>query len=116
MPPRDSPTYRRYLPEDRQNIARGEPKRAIDALRAAKQRLEALPSWDHEAIEPAMRSLAEELRMKAGDLFTPLRVAVTGGPVSPPLFESMEVLGRERCLRRIDAALDVLAKAGQAIG
>jgi glutamyl-tRNA synthetase len=40
-----------------------------------------------------------------------LRVAVTGKPVSPPLFESMEVLGRERCLRRLAAALEVLSKA-----
>jgi glutamyl-tRNA synthetase len=84
---------------------------AQDALRQAKDRVEALPAWEHEAIESALRALAEELGVKAGDLFMLLRVAVTGRPVSPPLFESMEVLGRERCLRRIDVAQDMLAAA-----
>jgi glutamyl-tRNA synthetase len=84
---------------------------AAEALRQAKARLEALPSWDHDALEQAMRSLAEEREMKAGDLFMLLRVALTGRPVSPPLFESMEVLGRERCLRRLDGALAKLANA-----
>jgi glutamyl-tRNA synthetase len=59
-------------------------------------------------MEQALRALADELRIKAGDLFMPLRVAVTGKPVSPPLFESMELLGRERCLARIDAAIALL--------
>jgi glutamyl-tRNA synthetase len=60
-------------------------------------------------LEQSMRALAEEIAVKPGDLFMLLRVAVTGKPVSPPLFESMEVLGRERCLSRLTAALDVLA-------
>jgi len=51
-----------------------------------------------------MRALAEELEMKAGDLFMLLRVACTGRPVSPPLFESMEILGKGLCLQRIEAA------------
>jgi glutamyl-tRNA synthetase len=85
---------------------------AREALRAAKERVEALPSWEHEALEAAMRALAEELSTKTGDLFMSLRVACTGHPVSPPLFESMEVLGRERCLRRLDEALERLAAAG----
>ncbi len=84
---------------------------AQDALRQAKARVEALPSWEHEALEAALRALAEELGVKAGDLFMLLRVAATGRPVSPPLFESMELLGRERCLRRIDAALEKLSEA-----
>jgi len=84
---------------------------ALDALRTAKERVEALPSWDHDALEQALRALAGELGVKPGDLFMLLRVAVTGKPVSPPLFESMEVLGRDRCLSRLAAALEVLAKA-----
>ncbi len=90
---------------------RDDPSGAANALRLAKERVEALPSWEHEALEAALRALAEELSLKAGDLFMLLRVAVTGRPVSPPLFESMEVLGRERCLRRIDEALARLSKA-----
>ena len=85
---------------------------AQEALRKAKERVEALDSWEHESMEAAMRSLAEELGVKAGDLFMLLRVAVTGRPVSPPLFESMELLGRERCLRRLGEAVELLAKAG----
>jgi glutamyl-tRNA synthetase len=46
--------------------------------------------------------------MKAGDYFAPIRVAVTGRSVSPPLFSSMELLGRERVLARLDAALGKL--------
>ena len=47
--------------------------------------------------------------MKAGDFFSPIRVAVTGRTISPPLFASLELLGRDRALARIDAALDKLA-------
>ena len=47
--------------------------------------------------------------MKAGDFFTPIRVAVTGRTVSPPLFDSLELLGRDRAVARIRAALDKLA-------
>ena len=73
-----------------------------------KDRCAALERWQHEAIEQAMRSLAEDLNMKAGDLFMLLRVACAGRPISPPLFESMEVLGKERCLDRIEAAAALL--------
>lgn len=81
---------------------------AHDALSKAKDRLEALSAWDHETLESTLRALAEELAIKPGDLFMLLRVAVTGKPVSPPLFESMEVLGCDRCLSRIDQAIEVL--------
>jgi glutamyl-tRNA synthetase len=47
--------------------------------------------------------------MKAGDFFSPLRVAVTGRTVSPPLFASLELLGRDRSLARVDVALVKLA-------
>ena len=90
-----------------------DPAGAQEALRRAKARIEALPAWEHEALEASLRSLAEELGVKAGELFMLLRVAVTGRPVSPPLFESMEVLGRERCLRRLDEAAGRLADAGK---
>jgi glutamyl-tRNA synthetase len=82
---------------------------ARQALDAAKERLTASASWDHEALEASMRALAEERGPKPGDLFMLLRVAVTGRAVSPPLFESMAVLGRVRCLTRLDGAIDRLA-------
>lgn len=78
---------------------------AAAALREAKSRLEALTSWDHETLEPTLRALADELEIKAGDLFMLLRIACTGKSISPPLFESMAVLGREKCLRRLEEAV-----------
>jgi glutamyl-tRNA synthetase len=61
--------------------------------------------WTHEALKAHLDALAEELQVKLGKLQAPLRVSVTGRSVGPPLFESLEVLGREHTLRRIDAAL-----------
>jgi glutamyl-tRNA synthetase len=84
---------------------------AARALRQAKARAESVASWGHEPLEAAYRALAEELGLKAGDLFMLLRVAVTGRPISPPLFESMELLGRERCLARIERAAALLEDA-----
>ncbi len=77
---------------------------AGQALGAAAQRLAAATSWTHDVLESEMRAQAEALGLKAGDLFSLVRVAVTGRRVTPPLFESMEILGRERCLARIEAA------------
>ena len=75
------------------------------ALQAALERLEALPDFRAETQEAAMRALVEELGLKAGQLFGSLRAATTGRPVSPPLFETNEILGRERVLSRIRQAI-----------
>jgi glutamyl-tRNA synthetase len=80
------------------------PSEVHDLLGAAGGRLEPLPAWEAAAIEGALRALGEASGWKARDLFQPIRVAVTGSPVSPPLFESMEILGRTTCLARIHDA------------
>ena len=77
------------------------------ALASARARLAALPAWKSAELEAALRALADELAWKPGDLFTPLRTAVTGAKVSPPLFETLEILGRDLSLSRIDAALAI---------
>jgi len=59
-----------------------------------------------QAMEHAFRSLAESRGLGLGKVAQPVRVAVTGTTVSPPLFETIALLGRERALRRIDAALE----------
>ena len=64
--------------------------------------------WSHDALESIMRALADEIGAKPGDLFSLIRVAVTGRKVTPPLFESMEILGKDRCLARLQAAADAL--------
>ena len=79
---------------------------AQPVLVAAHSALVALDSWTTEAIEHALRvALIENLELKPKVAFGPVRVAVTGRRVSPPLFESLELLGRERSLARISASI-----------
>jgi glutamyl-tRNA synthetase len=87
-------------------------KSATQALETAKQRLERLEVFDAESLEAMLRPLAEELGLKTGQFFGVLRIAVTGRTAAPPLFQTMSVLGKERCLRRIEEALDRLHKGG----
>ena len=81
----------------------------IGALEAAEQKLGQLAAFDAESLEAVLRPLAEELGLKTGQLFGMLRTAVTGRTAAPPLFQTMAVLGREQCLKRIGAALDKLS-------
>ncbi|MFQ6121874.1 MAG: glutamate--tRNA ligase, partial [Dehalococcoidales bacterium] len=83
---------------------------AIKALEVGQQKLSKLPVFDAESLEAVLRPLAEELGLKTGQLFGTLRVAVTGRTAAPPLFQTMAVLGKERCLKRIEAALVRLKK------
>jgi glutamyl-tRNA synthetase len=84
-------------------------ERAVVALKMSKERLEAC-SFDASSLEGVLRPLAAELGLKTGELFGLLRVAVTGRTAAPPLFQTMAVLGRERCLKRIERALERLAR------
>jgi glutamyl-tRNA synthetase len=67
--------------------------------------------WTAEELEAAARALAEERGLKLGKVAQPLRAALTGSTVSPPIFEAMAILGPEESLRRIDAALTAAKKA-----
>ena len=78
---------------------------SLTALKAAEEKLSFLESFSPDLLETTLRHLAEELGIKAGQLFNPLRVATTARDAAPPLFETMAVLGKERCLKRIKAAL-----------
>jgi glutamyl-tRNA synthetase len=81
---------------------------AKDILKRSLKELEALDAWSHESIEAALRtSLIEELGLKPRIAFTALRIATTGSTISPPLFESMELLGKQVCLDRINSALSL---------
>jgi glutamyl-tRNA synthetase len=82
-----------------------------DGLTAARQTIETVGEVVFEAdeLEPPLRALAEERGWKAGDLFMAIRVAVTGRTATPPLFDTLVALGRDRVLRRIDRALEALA-------
>jgi glutamyl-tRNA synthetase len=76
-----------------------------DVCRAAADRLAVLELWAAPAIEESLRGLADELGQKPRQAFAPIRVAVTGSKVSPGLFESLELLGREKSLARLTAAV-----------
>jgi glutamyl-tRNA synthetase len=82
---------------------------ALAALKGAEGKLSSLESFDHALLEDTLRHLADELGIKTGQLFNPLRVAFTAHDAAPPLFETMAVLGKERCLKRINVAISRLA-------
>jgi glutamyl-tRNA synthetase len=77
----------------------------LEALKRYASELDALPAWDRASIEGAMRGVQEELGLTSGKArktaFHPVRLAVTGALVGPPLFESLEILGRETTLQRV---------------
>lgn len=76
---------------------------AGEVLRASVEALSAVGDWTHEALEGALRTaLIDGLGLKPRIAFGPLRVAVSGRRVSPPLFESMEILGRESTVARLE--------------
>ena len=82
----------------------GEAGQAV--LAVAVPALESLTSWDAGSIEETLRdSLVDGLGLKPRNAYGPIRVAVTGRTVSPPLFESLELLGRDRSLARLRAAM-----------
>jgi glutamyl-tRNA synthetase len=89
---------------------KGGPAEARSALEGARSVLSALDDADFSAdtLEQRCREAAEAAGIKAGDFFSPIRVAITGRTVSPPLFASLEMLGRERSLARIDQAMGKL--------
>ena len=78
-------------------------------LEEADAALAELEPFDAETIERALRGLAERMELKPREAFQPIRVAVTGSKVSPGLFESIELLGREKTLERLRAARGVTA-------
>lgn len=82
------------------------------ALEKTYEVIKALPTLDHDVFERSLRELAETLGLKAGQLFGMLRMAVTGQRVSPPLIESMNIVGREKVLQRINDAADRLRSHG----
>ncbi|MFA5629519.1 MAG: glutamate--tRNA ligase [Dehalococcoidales bacterium] len=80
-------------------------------LETALAELGELAEFTDESLENVLRPMAEKLEVKTGQLFGTLRSATTGKEVAPPLFQTMVVLGKERCIKRIGEALGVLDRA-----
>jgi glutamyl-tRNA synthetase len=87
------------------------PETTVEALKAAEESLHTIDDWTEENLETAMRALAEELELKPGQLFMALRVSVTGRTISPGLFETMRVLGKDRVMTRIQSAIGKLCRS-----
>lgn len=79
-----------------------------DVLDAGLEALVSVGDWSADTVETSLRALPERLGLAAGKTFQPLRVAITGSSVSPPLFESIAALGRDRTMARIERAREEL--------
>jgi glutamyl-tRNA synthetase len=84
-------------------------KSTAQTLEIAKQKLERIEDWNATSLEGILRPLATELGLTTGKFFGLLRVAITGRTAAPPLFQTMAVLGKERCLKRLSTALQRLS-------
>lgn len=83
---------------------------AVPVLRATVKALEGVSEWTADPIEEALKAdLIDELGLKPNKAFAPVRVAVTGSHISPPLYQSLELLGREIAMDRLRAALSELS-------
>jgi len=87
---------------------KGDADMARRALEKAREIL-AHATFTHDGLDQALRAGAESLKIKTGQMFQPIRVAVCGRKNAPPLFETLEVLGRDTCLTRIGQALNLLS-------
>jgi glutamyl-tRNA synthetase len=83
---------------------KGDTAMAQRVLKRAREVLAGI-EFKHAALDKALRAAAQELGLKAGQMFQPIRVAVCGRKNAPPLFETLEVLGKEKCLARIERAI-----------
>ena len=97
------------LPNPMDLIAKGlDAKQSAEIARKCIEILSALPDLSHQNVEAPMRAYVESSGLGANQIFGVLRVAVTGQKVSPPLFESMEIIGREKSLKRLRNAIEIL--------
>jgi glutamyl-tRNA synthetase len=91
--------------------AKEDPGRTVEVLAKATVHLRYLEPFISERIEGALNAVAQEVGWKQGDVNKPVRIAITGRTIGPPLYDSLEVLGRDQSLERIEAAIDALGKA-----
>jgi glutamyl-tRNA synthetase len=105
-----APYFREHIDYDPEAVAKQwkDPAATAVLLHDVRQALATVDPWTAEAMEPALRTLAEQRGVAAGKIFQPLRVALTGLTVSPGIFDVLLMLGREHSLARIDAAIEWL--------
>jgi glutamyl-tRNA synthetase len=86
---------------------KGDRAMALAALESARVIL-STADFNHDALDAALRTGAQSLKIKTGQMFQPIRVAVCGRKIAPPLFATLEVLGRETSVHRIGRAIELL--------
>ena len=105
----------RYCYEDFESIDAKSAKKhlrpvILDPLRAVRNSLEGLEGWTADAISQTIEETAASFEINMGKLGQPVRVAVTGGPVSPPIDVTLELIGQKRTIERLDKALEFIEK------
>jgi glutamyl-tRNA synthetase len=103
--------YREPDSYDEKAVAKHLTPAVVPAIKALRDRLRELPQWNTEAIHAVVHDVAQLHGLELGKLAQPVRVALTGRSVSPPIDVSLFVVGRERSVHRLQAALDHLARA-----
>jgi glutamyl-tRNA synthetase len=88
----------------------------LEPMQAVRAALETLPEWTKEGIVRTIEDVAASFELNMGKLGQPIRVAVTGGPVSPPIDVTVWLVGRERVLKRLDTAIQLTEERAQAAG
>lgn len=102
------PPVPEMLPQKKMTV-----EKTLTVLERAHRIFASLPAFNMEALHKALEELARELTLSNGQLFGVVRVAITGQQVSTPLFESLEIIGREVALERIQMAVDILSKKNE---
>jgi glutamyl-tRNA synthetase len=90
-----------YAADAIEKVLKKNDKQGLVALRAIVQVLSAVTDWTHVSLEAAVKAYCDQTGLGLGKVAQPIRVAVSGTAVSPPIFESLEFLGREKTLARI---------------
>jgi glutamyl-tRNA synthetase len=112
----------RYCYEDFEAIDENSAKKhlrpvVLDPIKAVRKRFEALEHWGETAIHEAIEETAADFEINMGKLGQPLRVAVTGGPVSPPIDVTLRLIGKARTIARLDRAIEMIeARAAASTG
>ncbi|MCS7032426.1 MAG: hypothetical protein NZ561_00345, partial [Phycisphaerae bacterium] len=96
-----------YQPDAVEKVLKKNGGEGLAVLREMTSTLQALEPWTHESIEAAVRHYAESKQLGLGKVAQPIRVAVTGGTISPSLGRSLELIGKESTLRRIGRCLEL---------
>lgn len=97
--------------DDLEKLMKNNGVQFIKILTSAKETLEKVEIWEKGEIEEKLRAMVEKFGLKAKQVFQPIRLAATGRLVSPPLFESLEILGKEKTLKRIEELIVRLKKS-----